>query len=116
MGRTAEGLAARHLVEAGCAIRDRNWRVSTDGVRGELDLVAIDGATLVVVEVRSRSGDRAGTAAESITWDKRRRLRRLTACYLSAHPHRGPVRGDVVLVTWPPLGGSPIIRHLRGVW
>ncbi|WP_370327924.1 YraN family protein [Euzebya sp.] len=116
LGATGEDLAAAHLTAAGLTIRHRNWRVSSDGVRGELDLVAVDGETLVVGEVRTRSSRVAGTPAESVSWDKRRRLRRLAAAYLHAHPHHGPVRGDVVGIELPPDSGSPRIRHLRGVW
>ena len=42
---------------------------------GEIDLIARDGATLVFVEVRLRSGSAFGGARASITAAKRRRLK-----------------------------------------
>src|SRR5699024_8651642 len=61
----------------------RNWRCRF----GELDLVAVDTqGRLRFVEVRTRTGEGFGTPAESVTADKRRRLRRLAAQWLSEHP------------------------------
>ncbi len=89
-----------------------------EGVRGELDIIAVEGSTLALIEVRTRRGDRAGTAAESVGRMKRLRLRRLAALYLQANPHAGPVRGDVVTVTVVGEVADPqtVVEHLRGVW
>jgi putative endonuclease len=86
-----------------------------EGVRGELDLVTRDRDTLVVVEVKTRRSTLAGTASEAVGWQKRRRLRRLTGLYLAEHPHRGPVRGDVVALDLDDDGRWAITHH-RGVW
>lgn len=110
-----EDLAARYLTAQGLTVLARNWRASVEGVRGELDLVAADGDVLAVVEVRTRRSRLAGTASESVGWDKRRRLRRLTGLYLAQNPHRGPVRGDVVAIDAAADGGVQL-RHHRGVW
>ena len=55
---------------------------------GELDLVCLDGATLVVVEVRARAGSRfAGAGAgESVDVRKQRKLVRATRHLLMTHP------------------------------
>lgn len=49
-GRQGERTAERMLRRAGLVVLARNWR----GGGGELDLVALDGETLVFVEVKSR--------------------------------------------------------------
>jgi putative endonuclease len=118
LGAAGEQLAADTLAAAGLIIRDRNWRTSVEGVRGEIDIVAVDGTTLVLVEVRTRRTGSAGSAAESVGHTKRRRLRRLAAVYLQANPHRGPVRGDVVAITVADGVDDPltVVDHLRGVW
>jgi putative endonuclease len=119
LGAAGEDLAAEVLTAAGLDIRHRNWRASLEDVRGELDIVAVDGAALVLVEVRTRrTGRGGGTAAESVGPAKRRRLRRLASLYLQAHPHVGPVRGDVVTVEVVHHVGEPgtRVRHLRGAW
>ena len=66
---------------------------------GELDLVMRDGATLVIVEVRSRSSAGFGGAAGSIDHRKQRRLHRAANLFLLERfgQHRWPAcRFDVV--------------------
>jgi putative endonuclease len=63
---------------------------------GQLDLVAQDGQTLVFVEVKARAGVGFGLPQEAVGYQKMRKLRQLAAYYLQRHPHRGPVRFDVV--------------------
>jgi putative endonuclease len=105
LGQAGEALAANLLTARGLRILDRNWR---DGRRGELDIVAFDVATgqVVVVEVRTRTGDRYGSALESVGPAKLARVRRLAAAWLAAHDVHGNVRFDVVAVTVPWRGGA----------
>lgn len=105
-GRRGEELAGRHLETLGLRIRERNVRLPP----GELDLVAEDGPTLVFVEVRTTGQQTFGSAAESVTGQKRRRLIRLAQTYLQRHPHSGPWRIDVVTVEWH--AGRAHLRHL----
>jgi putative endonuclease len=66
-------MVAARLEALGWRIAARRWKVS----EGELDLVAVDPAgVLVGVEVRSRHSARLGTAVESVD---RRRIGRLRA-------------------------------------
>lgn len=111
VGRYGERLVARRLTEAGWRVLDRNWR----GERGELDLVALDGRTLVVVEVKTRSGGGFGHPAEAVTPLKLARLRRLAGQWLAEHDVRADgVRVDVVAVRTD-RGGDARVEHLRGV-
>ncbi|WP_402467759.1 YraN family protein [Isoptericola aurantiacus] len=111
VGRHGEEVAARHLVERGYELLDRNWR----GTAGELDLVALDGGTLVVVEVKTRRGTAYGHPAEAVTPAKLRRIRRLTAQWLHEHPGpRRAVRVDVVAIVLPRRGAAQV-EHLTGV-
>ncbi|WP_371324423.1 YraN family protein [Dechloromonas sp. ZY10] len=80
-GREAETAAARLLEKAGLRIVDRNFRVRG----GEIDLIARDGATLVFVEVRARSGSGFGGAAASIDAAKQQRLLLAARHYLARH-------------------------------
>src|SRR5262249_31956251 len=66
-GDAAEDAACTHLVENGCRVLARNVRYR----EGELDVVAQDGPTLVFVEVRLRSRDTFGGAADSVDRFKR---------------------------------------------
>ncbi|MCL1872315.1 MAG: YraN family protein [Promicromonosporaceae bacterium] len=115
VGRRGEQLAAELLTQEGYRVLARNWR----GHDGELDLVALDGSTLVAVEVKTRSSARYGHPAEAVTPRKVARLRRLTGQWLSEHGHTvrpgfRDVRIDVVAVLLPPDG--PVRAEvLRGV-
>ena len=61
----------------------------------------LDGATLVLVEVRYRSSEQFGGAAASVTWRKQRRLANAAEYLLLAHPElrRYPARFDVVAIS-----------------
>lgn len=93
-GRAAEDLAIRHLKQHGLAILQRNFRTR----RGEIDVIAHDGATLVFVEVRLRGSRSFGGAAASITAHKRARLIAAANEYLARHRAPPPCRFDAVLL------------------
>ena len=93
-GAAAESLAAAHLERIGYRILARNVRHRG----GELDLVAEQGGVLCFVEVRMRRSAAHGSAAESITPVKQRRVVLAARGYLAAHPTTRPCRFDVVLV------------------
>jgi putative endonuclease len=99
LGRAAEVAAARFLERHGYRIVDTNFRAKG----GELDLVAMDGTALAIVEVRYRASDRFGGAAASITFDKRRRIIRAARALLATNPPLAklPARFDVVEVSGP---------------
>jgi putative endonuclease len=92
-GRAAETLAARFLEARGLHVIKRNYRCR----RGEIDIVARDGATLVFVEVRLRTAERFGGAAASIDARKRARVLAAARDYLARRPET-PCRCDVVLL------------------
>ncbi|HQR10821.1 MAG TPA: YraN family protein [Casimicrobiaceae bacterium] len=93
-GARAERLAAEFLAARGLAIIERNFRTR----RGEIDLIARDGETLVFVEVRFRRNADYGGAAASITHAKGRRLIAAANVYLARLGHEPPCRFDAVLL------------------
>jgi putative endonuclease len=99
IGRAAEDAACRHLERTGYRILVRNFRHRL----GELDVVAIEGGTLALVEVRYRASTRYGGAAASVTAAKRRRLARAAQVLLKRQPALAalPARFDVVDVQGP---------------
>jgi putative endonuclease len=92
-GARAEALAAAFFVARGLTIVRRNFRCR----RGEIDLIARDGDTLVFVEVRLRSRRDFGGAAASITAAKRARIAAAALFYLGRLPRTPPCRFDAVL-------------------
>jgi putative endonuclease len=91
-GEAAEEEAARFLARRGLAILARNYRTR----QGEVDIVAQDGAVLVFVEVRSRSGNAYGGAAASVDARKQARLVAAARHFLARLGAEPPCRFDVL--------------------
>ncbi|MFN2114580.1 MAG: YraN family protein [Anaerolineae bacterium] len=108
-GREGERLARSMLEAKGWRIRDANWRCKL----GELDLVAEDGDCLVLVEVRTRRGDRFGSPEASVGRDKQARLRRLGAAYVQQSRWPGSWRIDVVAIELGRRGEVVRAEHYR---
>ena len=96
-GKRSEDVAARFLEKRGLKVVGQNVRC----VLGEIDLICMDGKTIVFVEVKSRFGAGYGLPQESITPAKQRKLTRLAQWYLNQHRlENQPARFDVVAVNW----------------
>lgn len=114
LGRWGEDLAAAHLQAIGLHVLSRGWRPHAQGVRGELDLVAREGRTVVFVEVKTRSGPWF-TPLEAVTATKQHRIRRLAVAWLAVH-HAAPgerpadLRFDVVAVSR--VRGRAVVQHV----
>jgi putative endonuclease len=120
LGRRAEDIVARELGATGWQLVARNVRVPE--IRGEIDLIALDGLTLVFVEVKAlRAPARSGpeTPAAAVGPRKRAKLRRLAVAWLrdrgSTVPHRG-LRFDVIGVRLDGSGTVVERTHLRGAF
>ncbi|HEX5102167.1 MAG TPA: YraN family protein, partial [Pirellulaceae bacterium] len=110
LGRRGENAAARHLQRLGYVIVARGHR----GLIGEIDLVAVEGRTLVFVEVKTRTSQDAGHPADAVDAAKQRRLTRLALSYMKRHDLLdNPARFDVIAVTWPDQGSRPVIEHFK---
>jgi putative endonuclease len=117
LGRRAEELVAARLERSGWRIVGRNVRLPS----GELDLVALDGATLVFVEVKAgRVGATIGPErpAHAVGRRKQVKLRRLAREWIAER--RGPsgvsgYRFDVVGVSFGPDGLADV-DHIRAAF
>ena len=110
LGRRGEAAAARYLKRLGYKVVARGDR----SIGGELDLVAVDGRTIVFVEVKTRRSQEPGRPAEAVDGVKQRRLARAAEVFLK---RRGlleyPARFDVVAVTWAEDRRRPAIEHFK---
>lgn len=118
LGREGERIVARELERRGWRIVARNARPAA--VRGELDIVALHGGDLVIVEVKSgRVGARAGpiSPVELVGARKRARLRALAAAWAREHraelPELSGIRIDVVGLRLDAAGRVAEWRHVR---
>ncbi len=96
-GQQAEALAEAHLTAHGLRLLARNARCRG----GEVDLICLDGDTVVFVEVRLRSNTRFGSAADSIGARKQRRVVLAARHWLHGEGRRHaarPCRFDAVLL------------------
>jgi putative endonuclease len=117
LGRTAEQLVAARLEHSGWRIVGRNVRLPS----GELDLVALDGSTLVFVEVKAgRAGATVGPErpAHAVGRRKQLKLRRLAREWIAER--RGPsgvsgYRFDVVGVCFG-ADGLADVDHIRAAF
>lgn len=112
VGRRGEDLAARYVERFGWAVLARNWRCRY----GEIDLICREpDGTVVVCEVKARSGRGYGGPLEAITHAKSRRLRQLTAAWAREQPDPVPaLRIDAIGVVWHP-DGTATVSHERGI-
>jgi putative endonuclease len=107
LGDQGERAAARALRRAGMRVLMRGFRTP----RGEVDLIARDGDTLVFVEVKTR---RSGRPAEAVTPEKQQRLTLAALAFLKRHGLlQQKSRFDVVAIVWPEGSRTPRIEHLR---
>jgi putative endonuclease len=117
LGRAGERVAATYVARLGWCVLARNWRPADRTLRGELDLVAVDGSDLVVCEVKTRRATGAGDPLDAVTPRKLAQLRRLAAAWLAEHvgAHHRVVRIDVIGLLWPDPAVAPTIEHRRDV-
>jgi len=118
LGRAAEDLVAARLTAAAWEIVERNARTR----HGELDLVVLDGRTLVFVEVKAgRAGSIYGPERPvlAVGPQKQRRIRRLATAWMSARrelPRYDQIRFDAVGVTYDHAGRVTDYEHLEAAF
>ncbi|WP_165674416.1 YraN family protein [Metapseudomonas otitidis] len=95
-GRNAEAVARQHLQKHGLRLLASNWRCP----RGELDLVMLDGDTVVFAEVRYRRHRAWGGALESVDARKRAKLISAAQYFLQKESRwaNHPCRFDVIAI------------------
>ncbi len=111
-GRQAEEQACRYLLRRAYRILDRNCRLG----RGELDIVALDGETLVFVEVKGHQQRESGILAMHA--DKCQRFVSAAHAWLGSHEAYSHVqcRFDLLLVIQRKPGFlPPVIEHMQDV-
>jgi putative endonuclease len=110
LGPQGEDLACEALCRQGSEILARRSRTR----HGEIDIVALDGQTVVFVEVKTRRGTRFGSGAEAVTaWKQRRIMRMAEDFLLRRRLCDRPCRFDVVAVD---LEARERIALIRGAF
>jgi len=109
LGRRGEDLAHRFLRAKGFVVVARNYRLASGDA--EADLIAWEGPTLVLVEVKSRESDDFGPPERAIGEEKRAHLLRIAREYTrKTDTPWDRIRFDVVTVVF---AKPPVIEHFR---
>lgn len=112
LGERGEDAAAAFLERSGVIVVERNWRCSS----GEIDIVALDGETLVLCEVKTRRTPAKGSPEESVTPTKQRRYAKLAAAYIQ-HAGIDPVEVRFDVITLLVLSEDrALLRHHRAAF
>lgn len=122
LGERGETLAADYLVRHGYRIVVANFKVpvgrNSKGVQvtGEIDLVALDGETLVFIEVKTRRSDEFTPVITNVDLRKQRQITRTAKVYRRIFGIRDmEYRFDVVTVLIP-KHADPEIELTKGFW
>lgn len=111
LGRRGEDLALQYLEARGLRLLERNYRCKG----GEIDLVMLDGTTLALIEVRSRSSSDFGGAAASVGTRKQRRFIVAARHLMLTRPQMRKLaaRFDVVAVDWAEGSGEVVVTWVK---
>jgi putative endonuclease len=88
------------------------------GMKGEIDLVGYDGATVAFVEVKTRTAprDEFGSPEDAVTQEKRRHLSRMARQFLREYrADKAPFRFDILAIE-APSGKQPVVRLHKGAF
>ena len=120
LGRIGEEIAVTHLEARGFSLLTRNYRTR----RGEIDLIAFDGCTLIFVEVKTQQMESAQAQVrpsplEWLSTRQQKRRRTLAMAWLYDRTHPRPVarniRFDAIGVVLDDQGAKVDLEHLEGV-
>lgn len=108
IGLWGEKIACAYYLQRGYVLVARNIYNNRGKMLGELDLVMRTETDLVFIEVKTRSSNKFGSAAESITAPKRRKLINAVHWFRRRFPQYSQLRPriDVCAITVDPLDKS----------
>lgn len=106
-GKLGEEIAVNYLVGKGYEIVERNWR----NTHKEIDIIAKDGETLVIVEVKTRQTDEYGDPDIAVTKKKQRLLIAAANAYLFKNKLDVETRFDIISIIFK--DGEPVIEHIE---
>jgi len=109
-GRHGEEIAGKILLSKHYRILQRNWRAG----HKEIDIIAMDGETLVFVEVKTRMRMGEERYNELVRHDKQRSLLLAGNMYMVKNEYKGPFRFDVLFIIGE--GENRSIEHIRNAF
>ncbi|MBR6841222.1 MAG: YraN family protein [Prevotella sp.] len=110
LGKWGEALAAEYVEKQGYEILERDWKSG----HHDLDIIAKDEDTLVIIEVKTRRNRLFGDPEEAIDYKKRLSLQSAINHYVKSHRINAPVRFDVISIVGT-VSSTPDIDHIKNV-
>lgn len=107
LGKKGEQIATDFLINNGATILQRNWRF----LRAEIDIVFLDGNTLVLAEVKTRSSTAYGKPEEFISNKKISLYLDAAEEYLKQNEMDNEIRFDIISVLC--YSEKPIIKYIK---
>jgi len=107
LGERGERLAVAFLKKKGYKIVEQNFKTRI----GEIDIIALDGVTLVFVEVKARGSISYGQPFEAVTAFKRRKIKNVALLYLKRLSEVPSCRFDVISINYGNL--SPEVELIQ---
>lgn len=108
LGRWGEDVAAEYLRQKGYVIVERDWK---SGHR-DLDIIALDGDTVVFVEVKTRRNRLFTEPVEAVNYQKIRNLQQAANHYIHYRRIDREIRFDIISVVGT-IGSQPDIEHIE---
>ena len=110
LGKWGEEIAAAFVEKKGYEIIQRDWKSG----HHDLDIIAKDEDTLVIIEVKTRRNRLFGNPEEAIDYKKRLSLLSAINHFVKSHHINAPVRFDIISIVGM-IGSTPEIDHIKDV-
>ena len=107
IGEKGEQLATAYLANQGYLIKERNWYFG----HNEIDIIALDGKELVIVEVKARTSDRWEHPSEAVSKQKIRHIIEAAEAYIHEFEIDLETRFDVITVIFK--GQEHELEHFK---
>ena len=108
LGKWGEDVAATYLERQGYTIMERDWK---SGHR-DLDIIALDGNTVVFVEVKTRRNRLFTEPEMAVDYQKIRNLQQAANHYIKYRHINQEVRFDVITVVGS-MNETPSVEHIK---
>jgi putative endonuclease len=106
LGREGEERAREYLRSLGCEILECNWRHGSE----EIDIIAREGSTLIVAEVKTRKSSYFGEPELAVNRKKQKIIVRAADAYIRQKGLDLEVRFDIISIILG--GGNCSINHI----
>ena len=110
LGKWGEDIAASFLEKKGYKILLRDWKSG----HHDLDIIAQDEDTIVIIEVKTRRNRLFGDPEEAVDYRKRLSLQTAINHFVKSHHINAPIRFDIISIVGT-IGSTTEIDHIKDI-